>query len=354
MVDAMKRVLLMLVLMPFAFALLVSALFADFGSELQEAEGLSGQGKLEEAAVAFEKLIVDYSQEHELFKAYARYAGILFRLKRYEDGARAAEKVSEYDDGTMQRQPALAQATFTLAKCYQGLWQYDEAQEAFLRCALYYPWCHWNSVRAVEHLKGMNTYRRRYRESLPVAKLYFWVCAPDDKTMAEAVDFVIKTLQAVDGDRKRVEQFLLFQKHGAAGPDGFVGTADDLGDVLDEIELPEAPEREAALKVSREYYRWDYPAYEQKRRKGYLLLLTGQPKAAVAEFVKGYEAAPAGPTALGDATDDVLKAMKALTGNMRAGQRFLEFRKHGAAGPDGLAGTGDDLTDPVEELLGGQ
>lgn len=325
---------------------------ADFKSELQQAAELYGQQKFEEAAAAYKKLTSDYSQEPGLYQAYQRLADASFQLKRFQDGADAAGKVLSYDDGTTARQTVLSQAVFTLAKCYEGLERYDDAQKAFLKCALWYPWCHWNSVRAIEHLKGMNTYRQRYGESLAVAKLYFWACSPDDKTMAEAVEFLTKALHAADGNRTRTEQFLLFQKYGPAGPDGFVGTADDLKNILDDIPLPDDPEREAALKVSREYYRWDYPTYDQKRKKGYLLLLTSQPKAALAEFVKGYETAPTDPTGVKDATDDILKALKALTGNLQAGQRFLAFQKYGAAGPDNLAGTADDLTDPVKELLG--
>jgi hypothetical protein len=159
-------------------------------------------------------------------------------------------------------------------------------------------------------------------------------------------------LEAVDGNRDRIGQFLLFQKYGPAGPDGRVGTEDDVKNILEGIQPPADAARQAALDVSLGYYVWDLPSYDQQRKKGYLLLLTGQPKQALVAFQKEYSTCPvADAKALGNATDDILRALKAITGNLQAGERFLAFQKYGAAGPDGQAGTGDDLKDPVEEVL---
>jgi tetratricopeptide (TPR) repeat protein len=324
-----------------------------FDEEFQAAEKLYGDTKYEEAAEAYLKVVARFPGQPDLYKAYVKLAEVFFRVKRYEEGVAAAKRVFEYDDRTLSRQGDLSQAAFYLGKNYESLGRFDECQEALLKCALYYPWCCWNSARAVEHLKVINAYTGRYKQSELAAKLYFYVCKPDADTMKEAVEFLTRTLEAVDGNRDRIEQFLLFQKYGPGGPDGKVGTDDDAKNVFESTQPKDDAEREKALEVSRSYYQWEYPTYDQYRKKGYLFLLTGQPKQALVAFQKEYSTCPAADAkALGDATDDVLRALKAITGNLQAGERFLEFQKYGAAGPDGQAGSGDDLRDPVEEVLG--
>ena len=41
-------------------------------------------------------------------------------------------------------------------------------------------------------------------------------------------------LMAMDGHMARANQYLLYQHYGPAGPDGLVGTADDVGNVIAE------------------------------------------------------------------------------------------------------------------------
>jgi len=324
-----------------------------FREELQAADALNGQGKFEQAADAYQKLIEKYPGEPDLRKVYMNLSSALFLLKRYGEGVTAAKEVFRYGSSDIAGQTELSMAAFNLGKCYEGLKQYDQCQEALLQCALYYPWCYWNSIRAIEHLKLINTYSGRHKQSELVAKLYFYVCKPDADTMKGAVDFLARTLEAVDGNRDRIGRFLLFQKYGPGGPDGKVDTEDDVKNILESIQPPADAARQMALDVSLGYYVWDFPSYDQHRKKGYLFLLTGQPKQALVAFQKEYSMCPAADAkALGDATDDILRALKAITGNLQAGERFLEFQKYGAAGPDGRAGTGDDLRDPVEEVLG--
>lgn len=324
---------------------------SSFSEALQDANKLYSDGKREEARDAYRELIDRYPGEPELHRAYGKLSTICYVLKRWDEGVEASSKVFELAPKTFAAQGILSTVAFNLGKCYEGLQDYDQCQEALLKCALYYPWC-WSSARAIEHLKLINTYTERYAQSELVAKLYFHICKPDAKTMKEAVDFLTRTLEAVDGNRDRVEQFLLFQKYGSAGPDREVGTEDDVRNILEDIGVPEDPDREAALEVSRQYYQWDYPYYGQHRRKGYLFLLSGQPKEALVAFQKEYNMCPADkPKALEDATDDILRALKTITGNLQSGQRFLEFQKYGAAGADGQRGTEDDLIDVVEEVL---
>ena len=56
------------------------------------------------------------------------------------------------------------------------------------------------------------------------------------------------------------------------------------------------------------------------------------------------------PENLGKAVDLLSMALKGLDGSVARVNKFLEYQKQGAAGPDGKPGTPDDLTDPLVSL----
>jgi tetratricopeptide (TPR) repeat protein len=69
---------------------------------------------------------------------------------------------------------------------------------------------------------------------------------PDEGKPCTARD-VAAALKAVDGNALRAQAYLLFWEHGTAGPDGDLGTADDLADPLAGEPCTLAPERVSAL-----------------------------------------------------------------------------------------------------------
>ena len=54
----------------------------------------------------------------------------------------------------------------------------------------------------------------------------------DVKSLQQAIMDVAMAIRAVDGHVLRANRYVLYQKHGAAGPDGRTGTDDDLTDPL--------------------------------------------------------------------------------------------------------------------------
>jgi len=182
-------------------------------------------------------------------------------------------------------------------------------------------------------------------EALGEAKLYFYVTRLDGEPARQAVNLLSEALKAHDGGIHRLNTFLTYQLHGAAGPDGQVGTDDDVPNILAEIDVASTPERDRLLQEVLGRQPDDHTGH---RARGYIYLFLDKPKLAVAELKKAYQLCPAEGEAVQDAIDDVALALKAYHGTALGVQKFLEFQQHGPNGPDGQKGTDDDIEDPLK------
>jgi tetratricopeptide (TPR) repeat protein len=186
------------------------------------------------------------------------------------------------------------------------------------------------------------------RPEAALAELRAAYAIASGRELTQATYGVATAIKAMDGHAHRANWYLSYHKHGPSGPDGEPGSDDDLIDPLADEPWNLAPERASALE---EAIKACPGNYEGLRRKGYLLMIAGKPREALRVLVKAYRVRPPGGGDLAQAVTDVAVAIKAVDGHVRRANQYLEYRKYGPAGPDGKAGTLDDIADPTADIL---
>jgi len=190
---------------------------------------------------------------------------------------------------------------------------------------------------------------RQYGDALAAAKVLYDVAPNSEKEITEAVNLVMQALKGKYRSIALANDFVAFQSHGPDGEDGKKGTEDDVEDPLVKVQWTPPPEIEALFKKTVAGLPQDF---QGRRWRGYLYLYWGKPELALKEFAWRYDHAPLEQKAIDEAIDDLVVALKACCGHALAGERFLDYQKYGPKGRDGKAGTADDLTDPLKEILG--
>jgi len=171
--------------------------------------------------------------------------------------------------------------------------------------------------------------------------------AADDKALGEAVQLMAQAMTARDSHLANANAFVLYQKHGEAGPDGKTGTEDDLPPFRQEITRELEPGfktrllEEAAKDV-------DPLNPGNLHRRGMLYLHAGEPEKALEAFRAEYLLVTNDTKAMERAADGLAAALRASTGRVFGASAFLDFQKYGKIGPDGKAGTADDIAVPFQ------
>lgn len=179
-------------------------------------------------------------------------------------------------------------------------------------------------------------------EALSVARAAYSI-ANDEKTLNRAVMAVASALRAQRGHIAVANEYIECQRYGTAGKDEQPGTPDDLQDPLAGIPLQLPESFSAALKEAAT----EKEASGDLREAGYLRLMLGDAKGAVTVFKKCRAGMDFNDKAVARHMADVLAALKALNGHTFGGNAYIEFQRFGPAGRDGVAGTDDDLADPL-------
>lgn len=154
---------------------------------------------------------------------------------------------------------------------------------------------------------------------------------------------VVQALKAKEGGLRTANAFITFLTTGPEGPDGRLGTKDDVADPLAAYALPAEPERDklfgAAVKrlatdpldQALVYLFWDKPAHALRSfRRHYLQATTA--------------------TGLRTAITILAQAMRAVGRPEAEVQAFFDFQNYGPNGKDGKPRTKDDLKDPILKL----
>ena len=356
----------------------------------------TGQRKYKEAAAIMDGVL---PQSRELGDARVHSFCLLEHAynccycNRYEDALKSARECVElYGEADQRLLYSVSLCDYFAVYALRGLKRKDEAAEAVLamfekyrgnpwaRKGLQYAmiaWPQWGPEllgweRAIEvhrenlvnifirpqtDAPGKGRYQRgmvemllrarRAADALGEAKLYFYVAPLDDKSSQEAIRWLSTAFKAHDGTIHRLNRFLSYQRYGPAGPDGQVGTDDDLENVLATTEVPSTPERDQMLQQILDRQPDDYRGH---RLRGYVYLFMDKPKEAVAESKLAYQLCPVEEKAVQQAVDDAATGLRASHGTALAAQEFLEFQQHGPNGPDGKKGTDDDINDPLKEF----
>lgn len=161
---------------------------------------------------------------------------------------------------------------------------------------------------------------------------------------AQAVGLLTHALRARDGHLAGANALGRYQLYGPNGPDRRAGTPDDLAHPLKGVAFRPNPQLdglfEAALKAQP-------VSYEGHRRRAWIYLLWCKPGKALGELKRAFALCSLEPTAMARAAQDVALGLKALNATPAGMDAFATFQRYGPNGPDGRAGTADDLKDPL-------
>jgi tetratricopeptide (TPR) repeat protein len=146
----------------------------------------------------------------------------------------------------------------------------------------------------------------------------------------------------LDNDRGRADRYIAYQLHGPAGPDGKLGTDDDLTNPLSEIHYPADPERRQALAKT---FAELGPDAAAAHHRGMLCLYAGQPEAALYYFMDAVRRCDQGKFQE-YAVLMVVNGLRSVRGHSIGSGDALDYVLYGPNGPDGKSGTSDDLENP--------
>lgn len=332
---------------------LASASATGLCGEREEADALYKQGfkledesKFEQAENVYRKLIETFPKQTKLCQeSYYRLGQCA-----YKRGS-ASEAIALYDKIVAlwpRDHVAAGRALYTKGLCLWQRFERDTAAGCFRQAMMQYPENIVHLKRAQLALVKVLLEQEKFSEALAEAKIAFMVCDPDATPLRETSENVVKSLIGVHGGKTDVVlQWLKFQRHGAAGEDGKPGTADDLTNPLDAVKPPQGAERDQALAeaLSRQP-----KTYWGRRTSGYIALVQGQPREALEHFRAAYPLAPNDNEGLPMAVNDLVVALKAVTGHTLLSEPLLNFIQYGPNGPDKQPGTADDLSNPLESL----
>ena len=157
-----------------------------------------------------------------------------------------------------------------------------------------------------------------------------------------AVFTVVRALKAREGGLRSANAFLTFVGYGPEGPDGRLGTKDDVPDPLAQYKLPPNAERDTLFAEAAKRLRPD------PLELGYLYICWDKPTEALRAFRRCYlEARTA--TEVQAAATRMARAMRAMGAAEAEVDAFFDFQNYGPHGKDGKPRTADDLKDPVLE-----
>lgn len=252
------------------------------------------------------------------------------------------------DDLLAKEQKQRSNVFLDYATALAGRQRWDEVEKECRQVIVAWPQdlgvCLKAQVLIVAALVGQG----RLDEAIGAAKVLYGAVPNTENHVTEAVMAVMSVLKAKYRSIAPANEYALFQQHGPNGPDGKPGTDDDLKDPVASFPCAVPAEAAAAFKKAIEGLPQDFGG---RRSRGYLYLFSGEPALALKEFAKGFPLTLLDQKNTEDATDDIVVALRAYYGHPFAGDRFVEYVKYGPNGQDGKPGTGDDLADPIREIL---
>ena len=146
----------------------------------------------------------------------------------------------------------------------------------------------------------------------------------------------------MEGGIRSANAFLTFLQRGPEGPDGRMGTVDDIKDPLAKYRLPEDEERDRLFAQAEQRFRPD------PLELAHLYICWDKPTEALRAFRRDYLQART-PTQLQAAASRLARAMYAVGCPEAEVDAFFDFQNLGPNGKDGKPKTADDLKDPILE-----
>lgn len=165
--------------------------------------------------------------------------------------------------------------------------------------------------------------------------------APNFGTFNDVVGFAANILSAEDKKVDRANQFLAFQQTGATG---------GAGNPMDAVGYPSLPDRERAFATMREQAG---DTAEASRLRAFTFLFVGKPKEAFAQFADAFRRSSNVQDFQRAGRELTTVGLRAVHGHGIGIDTAIQYVTFGPNGPDGKAGTSDDIADPFAQLNSG-
>ncbi len=278
---------------------------------------------------------------HEQRDLAIRYGDALVRSDRAGDALAHYCRLESAQSNARQAQEYALYA----GRALRAAGRHEEALEALERVFLDYPGevDGWKSAQ--REIVAVRLAQGDLAGALGDARLCV-DAADNGGEFTDRVRLVADILRRLDGHLARANGYILFQRHGPAGEDGEGGTDDDRTDPLAELARPQYPAREQAF-AAEHARRGDRAS--ASRYRGLACVYAGRGGEALEWYLDAFRRAPMNEIET-VGRELVLIGVRARQGHPIGLERFFAYLNHGPAGPDGEAGSEDDLPDPFAPL----
>ena len=334
------RPLAFLVVVALAAASLAADDAKEFRNDLRKAQSKQTLKQYKDCVKLCDELLARYKDAAQVREVTMLKAEVLALDGQPEAALKLFTTLAEApaEDKALQA-AALLRAADILIEMKKAPEARAELVRLICSCPLRPELCQQAQARIVESYRAQS----QWPEALGAARILY-DAAGDEQPNRAAAQAVAQAFLAADGTLVRANEFLAFQSHGPAGPDGKPGTPDDIAvNHLAKVKYP--PFDDAASKLFQAALDAQTKSYEGYRAKGFLYVYWGKPKEAAGQFLLAFKAASL-PQVAAAAQELVLVGIKAHTASFRGLDRVFEFINHG---PKGKSGT-ETIPDPFAGL----
>ena len=185
--------------------------------------------------------------------------------------------------------------------------------------------------------------QRQFERAAYESRILFEVASTPEE-LGEAAARLVSCRRGSDGSLGGGSILLLYERFGAPGQDGLVGTDDDLTNPLEAIPAVDADERQQVFGRQIEALPQDW---QGRLYRGRLYRFWGKPKEALEELKVAFTICPATKEAIQPIAEEIIQVLFQVSGDPDVGKQFVAFQKFGPTGADGKKGTEDDLVNPL-------
>lgn len=282
----------------------------------------------------------DHLAGYDLIVRREVLAETLRELKRYSELRQFAAALELTDEAPDRRQ----HWCLLVADACREDGQLDDALAAYERVFTGHALVTGNWAEAQARIVDVLAKLGRLPEALRAARV-LWEAAAESYNVDRATARLVDLLKLADGNSVRAEALQAMLRFGPAGKDGQPGTADDPPAVLPTLGYPDGAARRQAFDAVSAKLGDNAAASLQRARACFY---AGEPRQGLAHCADALRRCQA--SAVPETARAVLHGFRAVRGTSAGLDDVGTFIACGSSGPDGQAGTADDLPDPFAPL----
>lgn len=325
-------------------AIAADAANANLGVEalwfMQDTAGRAGrpEARLEALKELIEPRYQEAMRYSDLTARRDLYVAALLQLKRLDEARRCLGQLEVADTDPLNRQ----KWCYGVADTWLRQTNLVAAAAVFERVFTAHPTVRDRWPEAQDRLVDVMVAQKRYDDALRAGRVALDACR-DVWTVERQVNRLADIWRTKEGPKSaHADALMIVRRYGPNGRDGVAGTADDATNPLNEVAYPDYAERRKAFDAAAPTLGDGTAAALQR---GWARVYAADPRAALAQFADALRRCPVDQ--LETVTQAVVfngfRPLLGITANLEPIGFFIAY---GPVGPDGQAGTTDDVRDP--------